>query len=1336
MNPLQSRLAALRRRLRWIVTVRGGCWALAILLGSLALATQIDRSFYARWQRDLPALVRALFLVCGVGGAGYVAYRFFLKPLRTRTDDLSLALRVEERYPILNDSLASTIQFLAQTEDTPGVSKALQGEAIQRALRLAKGCDFNKAADTRGTRPALLALLVGCVLVLPLILGDRSLAGTSLMRFLDPFGGHRWGGEEPTTHLVVRFPPRLTSDQEFVVEGKVSGVIPAGAEVEYEGLLEGDVSERQPAPIDQGSGEFRAHKSFDVRRPDFRFRFRVRAGKAVSPEDGGWYEVEVQQAVQWAALHGKASPQLELFYPRYTDLPSPERLEEGSGDVIGIREPQVPPGTLVRLRAAVNRPVLRVWVEHLPDDPAERVELRTPEEEGAKAKPAGKPVESLVATASRLSCFGPRHPLEALTLAAGGHAVWGRTYGAVLSGGKEFAIDFMPWTRGRYRVVLEREPGLTQSFVFKEEIVPDEPPTVKVLTPAEDQLVGEGSRIPLRVEVTDERYAVRSVYLEYRHIGKDGRYRDAGPTRVPLYDHRGLGTGLPELLEALTGTAWPAPSLGLKLRPQRLALERSWSLAGLAEVDEVLEVEVCAHDFNDVSAFPVPGRSGKLRLRIVGKEALQKVLTGKRQKIEKALIEVQKKQDQALEMVKEAEKQLREKGKLPLDQLRKLEEAELLQKQILKEIGEEPTDGLRGEVARLRQELKDNNLEHSAADAWLRRTEEELAELSQKSLKELPEQLRAAQDKLGAKQEKQGKPAPKQKSDLEQARAQQQRVAQALRDLLKGREGSADMQALRGEMRRILEEQRALQKETEELEQDVRKNPPAKDEGAEPGGKKSGKGDRAKPAPLRLTHAQNEKRTELASRQEKLGRDLQALLDKMKKITRKDDADREPGALEKLKEALDLARDNGFPEALLDTARQLHDPTEKDRNPNINQAVSDQELHVDVLKRMAKALEEGRDSEIAQLVKRQRGAKKELDQLTEKLEKLRKRIREARKRGDAKELKQAQAELQDLQKEMEKKGRELARLRAERAGEALDEAGAQLERAGKRMADGGDPDEDLKQAQKRMQDAQKKFKEAQERAEEELAREQLARLADQIKGLKVRQDAAIAESLRLHKTLLEKGAWTTERLRSLDHLADSQQGLAKETGSLKEKLKGAAVFELLLKTTAETMGRAGTRLQDRTKTAVARPDPAGALLKEELAAEQKAHDQTVRLQREASRRLQRLIDALKPDPNVAMRPKQKAEGKEGEPKKGEKAKGGIPGESIPPLAQLKALRAEQQEVNDRTREFAKRHPDEAKLGPEERAELEAIRSNQQELHELFSKLAASVGGAPAGGGNP
>jgi hypothetical protein len=116
-----------------------------------------------------------------------------------------------------------------------------------------------------------------------------------------------------------------------------------------------------------------------------------------------------------------------------------------------------------------------------------------------------------------------------------------------------------------------------------------------------------------------------------------------------------------------------------------------------------------------------------------------------------------------------------------------------------------------------------------------------------------------------------------------------------------------------------------------------------------------------------------------------------------------------------------------------------------------------------------------------------------------------------------------------------------------------------------------------------------------------------------------------------------------------------------------------------------------------------------------------------------------LIDAVKPDPNVAQRPKKKDGDKQAQKKdeKEPKAKPGLPGDGIPAIAQLKALRAEQQEVNDRTREFARENPDNAKLGLEAQAELDSIRQDQERLFELFQKMtAAANNAAPAGGENP
>ena len=67
---------------------------------------------------------------------------------------------------------------------------------------------------------------------------------------------------------------------------------------------------------------------------------------------------------------------------------------------------------------------------------------------------------------------------------------------------------------------------------------------------------------------------------------------------------------------------------------------------------------------------------------------------------------------------------------------------------------------------------------------------------------------------------------------------------------------------------------------------------------------------------------------------------------------------------------------------------------------------------------------------------------------------------------------------------------------------------------------------------------------------------------------------------------------------------------------------------------------------------------------------------------------------------------------------------------MPPLAQLKLLRAMQQEVNTRTEAFRKAHHDASKLGPKEKAELDDIRREQKEVGDLLKLLTQPAGDEP------
>src|SRR5947199_8599916 len=124
-RPLPQRLAALRWRLRLLVSVRGVSCCLALLLLMGAAAGLLD------WRLRLPPLMRGVILAVTLAGAGLLALRYLLLPLSAPADDLALALRIEQRFPYLNDCLASTVQFLERASRREPVDQTQGSPALR-----------------------------------------------------------------------------------------------------------------------------------------------------------------------------------------------------------------------------------------------------------------------------------------------------------------------------------------------------------------------------------------------------------------------------------------------------------------------------------------------------------------------------------------------------------------------------------------------------------------------------------------------------------------------------------------------------------------------------------------------------------------------------------------------------------------------------------------------------------------------------------------------------------------------------------------------------------------------------------------------------------------------------------------------------------------------------------------------------------------------------------------------------------------------------------------------------------------------------------------------------
>src|SRR5262245_43763536 len=570
-NPLRRRLAALRRRLRFVATVRGVGWLLTILLLTAASAGFLD------WAWRLPGLVRAVVLVGTLAGAGVIAYRLLLQPLASRADDLTLALRIEERYPSLNDALASTVQFLEQAEkrEKPAegrpampVSPAMRLEAVRRALNKAEGCDFNRVVDTRGLRAASLSGFAACAIAATLLFLFPTLAMTALVRLADPFGAHDF----PRVTFLELDPhkDRIGRKEVFEVRGRVRGVIPEKAIIVYR--QDGSAEMKKEALIDREKDgkEGRFLAKFQPEQLQRNFSFQVIANDAASE----WFRVEVAPPPNLVKLDGKPSPQVRLIFPPYTDLPT-QSLPEGTANI-----EDAPLGTTVTLEAKANVPLKAAWIEYQPE--------LTP---GVPAVLTGIP--------TALSSFaipeGSHAPL------AGGLVTSATIQDAVdpqrariAEDRRTFFIRLQPRLSGRFVLYFEDTTGIVNDRSYDLHIKLDPAPTVTLErpTPTRESLeVLPGATLPLRAVANDDVYALRSVWLEYRT-------RSDAPFRRQLLIDPGLAAH-----DLLTGPLrWPGlPAAVATFKPKEVILERPLDLGTFRRPDgsplrdgDVLTLRVCA----------------------------------------------------------------------------------------------------------------------------------------------------------------------------------------------------------------------------------------------------------------------------------------------------------------------------------------------------------------------------------------------------------------------------------------------------------------------------------------------------------------------------------------------------------------------------------------------------------------------------------------------------------------------------------------------------------------------------------------------------------------------
>ncbi|MDB5310332.1 MAG: hypothetical protein JWO38_4534 [Gemmataceae bacterium] len=1302
--PLPNRLAALGRARRRVSIAAGAFALVGAVVGVVLVACGLDAWLH------LPPLARAFALVAALAAGGVVWLRAIGPGFRLPTEPLAVALELEGRFPRLNDSLASAVSFLDDRyrDEDLGVSRRLRVAAVRRAERMAERHDFDRLVPFGLCWRLFWMCAVVVGVAVPIGLWDTTRTATAAVRLADPFGTHPWPAKTRIDIVTPhQLPGRIPKGDAFELQFVVRGVIPERAAVTFR-VAGGDEFEevyplakadpKNPTALPPGvtaNGPVAViGAKLDPNRLSHDFQFRIRANDA----DTSWLSVAVVPPPRLIPLDGRASPQLRVVPPLYTGMP-PLELPDGAAVV------EVPVGTVVSIRAAADTRLAGAVLAYLGD--------RSTVERTAGLAPVG--------------LLNPIGGLGAQLLAEG----IGADVPLTLSGdGKVMSGTFTPSVSGMYALRLTDETGLCGTRLIELRLTPDPAPGVSLLRPAagrDPPVVVPEASITVHVAAEDKVYALRTAALEYR-VGREGPVRT-----IPL----------PDATAAVTGAAG-------RLHPARYESVVVLPVASFLRGDgtpvrdgDVIVLRAAADDWDDVSVLKEPGRSGEVEIRVATREAIEAFLQKELAGLRPDLLRAREHQRDAAQ--KTADTKPQPDGTLAPADREKLFAAEQLQRQTRGRVAD-PRDGLRARAEMLRELTRVNKLPKSNTTDRVEAVADELARL--------PDRLDAIESQLGEARQQAGQP-PKAGQEkavprlLTQAGRQQKAVEDGLTillDLLSQWGGAGE---IRGDARMLRD---GVLREAGVADKMPDKVPPGKapdtlateqrGELDRAAGKLDQLADQANGLLGRAARLAAEKRKQAAEAgaaadaKEKEAEDLRKKAAALppgtpdrntlerKAATLKDEAaeTRSAGTRATAEaEALERGVKEAGGQALPDDLRKAAEAMRNDRQA---EAAALDRSAAARLDRLAGSLTEQPADTIPELAKKRAKAANEFDELAGEQDDLRKRAEEA---GRIKDAEKRADELKRLAPEQQKlidQTRDLVqRLTRERADEAAKDARAALDKMESARDDlerGDDPATAQKDATGKLDAARDKLDSAVAKAPRELTDEKRRKLFNQVKALLDRQAAAVAEADRIQVKVLAEKKWPRPLLMSTVDLEDRERALSTEIRVLADReFADLPVFARVVQDAADAAEKAADKIKARRQDALdADPD---AAFDPDL---EKTNNARVRRPMSlAVLRLEQILDALKTDDPTAKKDEKKdGPTPEAGPTPPQPSPGGT-GDVIPPLAQIKALRALQADLNQRTAEFAKSHPDPDKFADEDREDLKELEQAQREITALFEKMA-------------
>jgi hypothetical protein len=826
--------------------------------------------------------------------------------------------------------------------------------------------------------------------------------------------------------------------------------------------------------------------------------------------------------------------------------------------------------------------------------------------------------------------------------------------------GTRLDLAFIPRWSGLHALTFTDETGLAGTRLFDIRFYPDPAPAVALdrPNPQQDALMLLPSA-SVRVETrADDRTFGLRTAWLEYRIGNRPEW-----TPIPYADMPALSEAMPGILGGPLGHAEPksvSAAMAATLPLSRLTLPGGGALSE----GETLTLRSAADDFDTVSVMKEPGRSREVVIRIVSRATLESTM-------QKALVELRAPLKQTLEQVNDA-KRLADQAQMKLDAGQPLspQDRDALDRAAqafaqAKGRLNSPQDGLRDRLNDLQRLVTANDLPRTGTAAQV----ESVARTMNRTA---GDPLDAAEAALSAAR-REANPALATPA-LEEFRNRQQATAAGLKSIVDRLERWGAASELRAEAQTI----------KDKLGDANPKDPKSADELTKRAGEAMNLMDRAG-----TMAAEKSKSGDEGSKTE-----ADAIRTAMEKAGGSQAAD-------ELRQAAAAANAGRGAEA-----------------ERLKQSAANR------LGAMSDALaEREKETTVDELKKKRKQDATDLDALREQQDELRKKSKQVAESaaGDPmkrqQELERLAREQDKLAKDADKLAERLTRDRADRTADQVRQAADQMRAAAERQQKGQTADAEQKAAEQQLERANQELKRESREADQTLEREKREQWLEQVKAFRGKQKAALDEANRLLEEAIKEKAWERAKLVSLDDLADLQKRLGEEVGEFRAKhLEEYPVFGTVAEKAKAAMDRAAKRLAERKDdllTTAAAFDPE---------TERLAHSRPVSQMAMALKSLDMLLDALKDDPKKdPARPMggRQGGGGEGEPMGGG---GGEGQKGIPPIAQLKVLRALQADLNERTTLFDKVHPDPSKDDDDAKVERAGLEKDQKEIASLFEKL--------------